>query len=74
MDRTIAKAINNISKKLNDICQRLNKYFNCRCDSNHSDIIASEQTITDMDLAMIESEQQMTDMDLRIMELEMGGE
>ena len=35
-------------------------------------IIATEQEITDQDLAMIEAEQMLTDLDLRVMELEMA--
>lgn len=74
MTKEIAKAINDVSKKLNDMGSKSDRYFNQRCDENKEAIITAEQTITDMDLAMIESEQQMTDMDIRILELEMGGE
>lgn len=74
MTKEIAKAINHVSKKVNEMGGRSDRYFNQRCDENKEAIITAEQTITDMDLVMIESEQQMTDMDLRIMELEMGGE
>lgn len=37
-------------------------------------IVATEQEITDYDLAMIEAEQEITDLDLRLMELELKEE
>jgi len=38
--------------------------------TNATNIITAEQTITDMDLAQIQAEQSITDMDLRLIELE----
>lgn len=37
-------------------------------------IVATEQEITDYDLAMMEAEQEITDLDLRLMELELKEE
>ena len=70
MDLEVAKAINDISKKVNDMTRKLDRFFNDRCDKNKESIVISEQSITDMDIAQIEAEQQITDMDIRIFELE----
>lgn len=70
MDKEIAKAINTLSKKTNEIIKSLDTMFNKKCDENKEDIISAEQTLTDMDLQNIETEQIITDMDLRILELE----
>ena len=70
MDKEIAKAINTLSKKINEITKSLDTMFNKKYDENKEDIISAEQTLTDMDLQNIETEQIITDMDLRILELE----
>ena len=58
MTREVAKAINALSNKMNVIQQSINQFFGKKCDDNNDAIINAEQTITDMDLAMIEAEQQ----------------
>ena len=70
MDREVAKAINNLSKKVNDLVQRVDNALGSRCDENKESITNAEQTITDLDLRSMESEQAATDLDLRVLELE----
>ena len=70
MDREVAKAINNLSKKVNDLVQRVDNALGYRCTTNEESITNAEQTITDLDLRSMESEQAATDLDLRVLELE----
>ncbi len=70
MTKEVAKAINAVSVKINEISRNIDNFFGQRCDTNAKSIIAAEQSLTDMDLQSIETEQTLTDMDLRILELE----
>ena len=70
MTKEIAKAINTLSKKLNDVTRMLDNVLGSKCDENKESITASEQNITNLDLQSLETEQAFTDIDLRITELE----
>ena len=70
MTKEIAKAINTLSKKLNDVTRMLDNVLGCKCDENKESITVSEQNITNLDLQSLETEQAFTDIDLRITELE----
>lgn len=70
MDKETAKAINTLSKKVNELARQLDNVLGGKCDENKESIIESEQSITNLDLQNLETEQAFTDMDLRIMELE----
>lgn len=70
MNREIAKAINTLSKKLNDVARTLDNVLGSKCDENKESITVSEQNITNLDLQSLETEQAFTDIDLRITELE----
>ena len=70
MTKEIAKAINTLSKKLNDVTRTLDNVLGNKCDKNKESITISEQNITNLDLQSLETEQAFTDIDLRITELE----
>lgn len=70
MTKEIAKAINTLSKKLNDVARTLDNVLGSKCDKNKESITVSEQNITNLDLQSLETEQAFTDIDLRITELE----
>lgn len=70
MTKEIAKAINTLSKKLNDVTRTLDNVLGSKCDKNKESIIVSERNITNLDLQSLETEQAFTDIDLRITELE----
>ena len=70
MDKEVIKAINTISKKINDLVQRVDNALGNRCDENKKSITVAEQSITDLDLHSMKSEQAATDLDLRVLELE----
>ena len=70
MTKEIAKAINTLSKKLNDVTRTLDNVLGSKCYENKKSITVSEQNITNLDLQSLETEQAFTDIDLRITELE----
>lgn len=45
MDRETAKAINNISNKLNEVERKLDMFFNQKCDTNAENIEINTDTI-----------------------------
>ena len=48
MDKETAKAINSLSKKINDIQLQLDKYFGNRCDENSNNIKMDENGLLDV--------------------------
>lgn len=48
MDKETAKAINNISKKSNEVERRLNEYFGKKCDENAENIEMVDTTMESM--------------------------
>lgn len=48
MDSETAKAINSLSKKVNDIARRLDSFLGSRCDKNVEEIRIADGGIMDM--------------------------
>ena len=70
MDKETAKAINNVSKRLNEVEHKLDTVMRMLDKENKDNIISAEQALTDMDIQSIETQQELTDMDLRLLEVE----
>ena len=48
MDKETVKAINNLSKKINDIQLQLDRYFGNRCDQNSENIKIDENGLLEV--------------------------
>lgn len=48
MDKNTAKAINEVSKKVNDIQRRLDAFFNDRCDENKESVNITDGGVIDI--------------------------
>lgn len=70
MDKETAKAINNVSKRLNEVEHKLDTVMRMLDKENKDGIISAEQALTDLDIQSIETQQELTDMDLRLLEVE----
>ncbi len=48
MDEEIAKALRELSEKINDVQRKIDRYFNNRCDNNAENIALVDCGIMDM--------------------------
>ena len=62
----IFKAINNVSKKVNELSQKIDSYFNNRCDDNKTEIETSQDAICEESTYI---EERLTDVENALCEL-----
>ena len=62
----IFKAINNVSNKVNELSQKIDSYFNNRCDDNMTEIETSQDAICEESTYI---EERLTDVENALCEL-----
>ena len=62
----IFKAINDVSNKVNELSQKIDSYFNNRCDDNKTEIETSQDAICE---SSTDTEQRLADIENALCEL-----